>query len=270
MPVDENGFLGAEILHWIKKHRNENQAWFDLCLKLNRLCHTILPTFQIDNNNGQEVICATLFIRALGFYQAAIILAERGLINEAKVILRSLFDVTFAHCAVAKSEDVMREYVNDDIHRRIHTFKKIKNNPITFKRILTDDVKKEIDSLLAELHEAKAKLKPKEITSRYLADKAGLLDFYDTAYIYFSSTVHSGVRDLEQYLSLDEKGNIKELMWGPSVTGLDSLLLTAFESMWLVVKSAVDLFSLSVGELEALEESYRKLANNISEEAKII
>jgi len=164
----------------------------------------------------------------------------------------------------------MREYVNDDIHRRIHTFKKIKNNPITFKRILTDDVKKEIDSLLAELHEAKAKLKPKEITSRYLADKAGLLDFYDTAYIYFSSTVHSGVRDLEQYLSLDEKGNIKELMWGPSVTGLDSLLLTAFESMWLVVKSAVDLFSLSVGELEALEESYRKLANNISEEAKII
>jgi len=105
MPVDENGFLGAEILHWIKKHRNENQAWFDLCLKLNRLCHTILPTFQIDNNNGQEVICATLFIRALGFYQAAIILAERGLINEAKVILRSLFDVTFAHCAVAKSED---------------------------------------------------------------------------------------------------------------------------------------------------------------------
>lgn len=270
MPVDQNGFLGTEILHWIKKHRNENQAWFDLCLDLNRLCHTIFPTFQIDNNNGQEVICATLFIRALGFYQAAIILAERGLINEAKVILRSLFDVTFAHCAVAKSEDVMREYVNDDIHRRIHISKKIKDNPITFKRILTDDVKKQIDSLLAELHEAKAKLKPKEITSRYLADKADLLDFYDTAYVYFSSTVHSGVRDLEQYLSLDEKGNIKELMWGPSVTGLESLLLTAFESMLLAVKSAANLFSLSVRELEALEERYRELAKNISEEAKII
>jgi len=81
----------------------------------------------------------------------------------------------------------MREYVNDDIHRRIHIFKKIRDNPITFKRILTDDVKKQIDSVLAELHETKAKLRPKEISSRYLADKAGLLDFYDTAYVYLAA-----------------------------------------------------------------------------------
>jgi hypothetical protein len=54
-------------------------------------------------------------------------------------------------------------------------------------------------------------------------------------------------------------------MWGPSVTGLDSLLLTAFESMLLVVKSVAELFSLSVRELEALEEGYRELAKNISE-----
>jgi len=81
--------------------------------------------------------------------------------------------------------------------------------------------------------------------------------------------VHSGVRDLEQYLSLDEKGNIKELIWGPSVTGLDSLLLTAFESMLFVVKSAVNLFSLSSRELESLEERYQELAKNISKKLKL-
>lgn len=184
--------------------------------------------------------------------------------------MRSLFDAAFAISAVAKSEEIMREYVNDDILRRIHILRKIKNNPKTFERILINDVDKQIESLLSELYKTKKKMKPKEIMSRYLAEKAGLLDLYDTAYVYFSSTVHSGVRDLEQYLSLDSEGNIKELIWGPSVTGLDSLFLTAFETMLIVFKTAIVLFSLSVDELDLLEESYRNLAKNVSEDTKIV
>lgn len=270
MPVDENGFLGDEIQNWIQKNRNENKEWFALCSTLNRVCHSTLLKFKIDNNNGQEVICATLFIRALGFYQAAIILIEMGLINEAKIILRSLFDTVFAISAVAKSEEVMREYINDDIYRRIYLLKKIKNNQKTFEPILSKDVDKQIESLLSELYETKKKMKPKEITSRYLAEKAGLLNLYDTAYVYFSSTVHSGIRDLEQYLSLDSERNIKELIWGPSVTGLDRLLLTAFETMLTVFKTAIGLFSLSINELVLIEEGYRKLAKNVSEDTKIV
>lgn len=270
MSVDENGFLGDEIQKWIQKNINKNKEWFTLCNTLNRLCHLTLPKFKIDNNNGQEVICATLFIRALGFYQAAIIMTERGLINETKVILRSLFDAAFAISAAAKSEDVMREYVNDDIYRRIRILKKIKGNPKMLERILNNDVDKQIESLLSELYDTKKKMKPKEITSRYLAEKAGLLDFYDTAYVYFSSTVHSGVRDLEQYLSVDSKGNIKELIWGPSVTGLDRLLLITFETMLIVFKTAIGLFSLSVNELGLLEEDYSKLTKNVSEDTRIV
>lgn len=103
MPIHENGFLSKDMIGWIQKHRTEHRDYFLLCVDLNRFLHKMLyaPSVEIDNQDRQQLLVASLSLRALSTFQAVILLSERGLTAD---LLRSLLEVLFRACAIAKDE----------------------------------------------------------------------------------------------------------------------------------------------------------------------
>ena len=270
MSIDKDGFLSKDIVEWIKKYRQAYQEWFDLSENSNRIAHSTMHNLQVNKQNAQQVLSATLFVRILGFYQASIILAERGMINESKVILRSMLNATFIICTIANSEEVMSEYFNDDFHHRIKSLRKIEENPHLFEKELYKEVQKEVSVLLNQLLQERVESKPKEITVRYLAEKANMMDFYNTVYSYFSETEHSSARDLEQYLVVNGEKEIKGIKWGPSVVGIDMLLLTGIENLIHATNSIEKIFELEQSKMQDISKKIVALSKNISGDMNIV
>ena len=71
-----------------------------------------------------------------------------------------------------------------------------------------------------------------------------MTDYYNTIYASLCSTVHSRIRDLESHLLLNKEDDIKQLNWGPDVSGLDKVLLAANETFILSMKRVLQLFHL--------------------------
>ena len=60
MPLDENGFLGAEIQEWIRNYRDQYPAFFELAGEVNRFCQKIMFSFVALNRHLQEMLIAAL------------------------------------------------------------------------------------------------------------------------------------------------------------------------------------------------------------------
>lgn len=270
MSIDKEGFLSEDIAGWIEKHRNDNYQWFELAEKVNRIGNSLMYKLQIYSENGKQVIAAALFVRILGFYQASLLLSERGMINESKVILRSMLNATFIICAITNSEEVLQDYVKEDIHHRIKALRKIKDNPHFFNQEFYKEVENEVNNLLDQLVRERDEHKPKKLTVQYLAKKANMLDFYNTAYSLFSDTEHASARDLEQYLILNEKKEIKGFKWGPSVAGIDRLLLTAIETLTYAIQCIEKIFDIKESHIKRIIEKISVLSKDISEDTNIV
>lgn len=122
----------------------------------------------------------------------------------------------------------------------------------------------EINDLLQDINKQIKDKNIKKMTKRDLAKKAGLLTTYDSAYKVLSGTIHVNARDLEQYLDLNDEGEIKSFKWGPDVKEIDTILFTAAESMFFILVGIAHIFSLSFGVTwERLQEKYKSLAKNL-------
>lgn len=102
--IEKEGYLSKQITQWIEKHRKENSEWFELCEEINRFSHSTMFTMTIHNKYLPELIVASLYIRAMSNLQGIILLAERGMINEAKSLLRCLLECEFAVVAIDKDK----------------------------------------------------------------------------------------------------------------------------------------------------------------------
>ncbi len=85
----------------------------------------------------------------------------------------------------------------------------------------------------------------KKITTRYLAEKAGLVTVYDSAYKMLCASVHVDVRYLQRKLNINTDNNISGLLWGPDTKGLGLILLTAADTILSLLIGVQDVFVIS-------------------------
>lgn len=246
MSIDVNGFIDEDIQSWVFKHRNDNETLYRICIEINQIAQANLYNLSIHNNLIQEILLAQLYIRALSTYQAGILLCERGMVAETKIILRTLIEILFRISAISKNKDIAEAFVlEDEIHRK-KFFNKFK--------MLSDPIKAangnpQLDDLINTLNQNITDKDIKELQTQWFAHKAELDDYYNTAYSMFSSSVHATVRDLEELIQTDSTGNIIELKNGPDVCGLDLLLMTAGETMIIILDVVNRVFSLGLEEI---------------------
>lgn len=256
MSIDENGFLDVDISSWIKKHRDEHRSLFDVCQEVNLIAQTNLHKLDIHSEDVQEILLALLLVRALSAYQGSLLLIERGMLTEAKILLRTLLEILFRVGAISKSREIAQAYVLEDEQHRKKFINKFKQ--------LSDSVKEaqgnpELDDLLKTLNQNIAERDIKELKTWWFANKAGLDDFYNSAYSLFSLSVHANVRNLEELVVADEKGNIKEFLYGPDVTGIPLLLLTAGEALIMITYDISRIFQLNLEkQLEAIHQRLKQ------------
>ena len=97
------------------------------------------------------------------------------------------------------------------------------------------------ESIKQEINEKE--IKP--LTSEYLAQKADMLRYYNTLFVLLSSSIHSRVRDMGQYLEDKSLEELQSFSWGPDVSGLDDILMPACEILFIAARAVTDLFKFS-------------------------
>ena len=102
------------------------------------------------------------------------------------------------------------------------------------------------------------------LRSQYLAQKAGMLGHYNTQFVLLCRSVHSRVRDLEQYLGDGPLEELQTLKWGPDVDGIDDILGAAYECLFIASKAVTELFEVSEldGKFQSSWKAYVQLTEN--------
>lgn len=239
-PLHINGFLSSEISSWITEYRKTYSDLFDFAEELNRQAHEVLFNIDAHNQDIEEVLIASLFLRTIHTYQGVILLVERGMIAQARMLARCMFDSLFPLCAIVRDEnrEVYREFVLvDHITRRkfVRKYRKLATAEEKNLKIL-EDLETELES---EIKDGDIK----EIRTVDWAEKAGLLDWYNSIYSTLSNTVHSNVRDLEHYYVRNHENQIKEFKWWPDDTGIEDIFITVFQIIITCMLAVAEFFN---------------------------
>lgn len=260
--LSNQGFLAPEISGVIQQVHTVHSELFVFCERLNELAHRSLFSAKVNRNNLRELVLSTLVHKAMTAYQGAIVVAERGMHSEARILLRTLLEVTFKAVAIAKNPDAVREYVGENVfqqRRLIRNFKK-----------LSPELRGSSDSY--ELDQAEAALTA-QITAEgiverktfWYAEQAAMEDFYRSAYSLLSETVHVSVGQLESLLNVDAKGVLSGLKYGPSDAGIEHNLLTGAEALLFTLMAAYSAVDVPTAEeIHAMHNEFNELHSRYS------
>ena len=260
--IEIDGFLSPEIEHYLHECRGRYAAWFELIQTINRFGQSLLGEVQINPTNFQQSTAGLLYLRVLCHAQGAVLLIERCMPTQAEVLCRASLEALFGLLAVVERIDTARLLIKADRHHRLDLLK------ATLRRheSLNADAQRQTAVTLQDVKNDLERDPSPKITTRCLAEWGGLVALYDSAYKILSLPVHSNLRDLERQLGLDKNGNPTSIGWGPTLEGLDHLLMLIAETLTRAVAAMCGLFDLGHQEnLQAIRNTYAPLAASVVE-----
>jgi uncharacterized protein DUF5677 len=209
--------------------------------QINRDSHDLIFTVAIHKSDPKEILCATLFVRALEHYQATLILLGTGLIASAKVTLRAIMECVFTTRAVALDKDAWRIFINNDLLQRKKLIRSAQQHDYPNFGALRDAITSDfVENLERQIRDSGAK----HLTIKELSEWAGMHDWYTTHYALLSTATHTNVRELEAYLSLDESEEFQYLKYAPSTDKIPHLALTAAHCILIAANAVTEVFEI--------------------------
>ena len=240
MSLNETGFLSADTVAWIDKHRSEAHDAFRIADALNRVGVRALYASP-PRDDKQELMVALLFARVLELFQSVVVLAERGSISAARCLLRVMCEASFYIRACAKDSSFIDEYVQDDRIRQKQLVDALTEIPPEANAV-AEDV---LDDLKRQANELRAQIKADRQSPLRAADtasRADLLEFYRLFFVPFSNSVHSAVRDLNTHVVETEAGHIASLRWGPDSGRVETTVDTAVQLFFVAMHALLQIF----------------------------
>ena len=253
LKLDDNGFLGEGADNWSHVFKNDHRSLLDRCERLNRDAHSLLFSVKIDTKDQREVIIKCLFVRALEFYQAAILLIEKGMQLSAKGVLRCLLEAIFLLRAVDKDGTALQEYVASDETERLKTLNKAQHNDTPNMQLLQ---KENLNEIKGEIKQRIDEKGIKSVSIEDYARKAGMHNWYVDIYPSLSMAAHSSPRDLEQHLLLGSGGQVRELQYGPTDSEASGLLIHGSHCLFLGIVAIVNVFKHNLENKDDLKETF--------------
>jgi hypothetical protein len=122
MSFQDEGFLSDTLNHCFRE-MTECSEWFNLAFRLNRWAHRFALTereFEVEGNGLADVKALTsmLFFRALSNFQGCIVLADRGLIVEARTLARSCGESALSMFGAKFDPDHWKALMDDEVKSR--------------------------------------------------------------------------------------------------------------------------------------------------------
>ena len=265
---ETHGFLSDEIegFRTVIRTRAPYQQWFDFAQELNLFGSQAIRAHTFDQTDTQRMTISALFIRSHQSLQSAMLLVERGLIADARTVLRTLVEGAIAQIALAADAGVI-----DQLVAAHH-----KHQLTTCRELLADDKYREQLSLaqIAQLETTVSSLEllkgvpgkePRQINWADLAKKH-CEELYNLLYRPLSADgVHTTVDAINRHLEADADSRITGLKGGPELTEIvDTLSIACLSFIW-----ALQCFEQMRGVDEQRVRSFLQKFNELSQDEPI-
>lgn len=252
--MDKVGFLSSGLDNFKEKIRQKYPKHYEIALAVNEYAQQLQYKIEISKNytdsgvqiSTDKLLAAILYSRTVTSYQAFLLVSQRGMDQQTKMLLRCMFESLFPLVAIQKNKDYSKQLIAADECDRLKTFNKIIRH-----RNRQNPKDPEITEIQAWANQSKEKIEKENIKKIGVADcaeKAGLLDWYDTVYSLLSGTVHSSIRSLQEALVLDESEDLISLKNEPEIDEFGHLYATAIEAIHFSVIAIGEIFNIDIKE----------------------
>jgi hypothetical protein len=102
--LPKDGFLSPCSARAMEHIHEQYEPWFSLAASMSDFAMEVLPLLKPGTSNNQQLVAATLFGHALTSFQSAYILVERGLVGDARTIVRASMETVIVLCALVGDE----------------------------------------------------------------------------------------------------------------------------------------------------------------------
>lgn len=242
----------------------KHPALWSESIALNTSLQQLQYRLSIHRESQLELIAAALFARSLSTFQGFLILAERGMIQQAKMLIRCMLETVFPLVALSADVTFLDRIIGSEELERLKGINKLirywersgdQSGQLDKARVLAAQVKAEVDRTGA-----------RKMSIFDSAKKAGLEDWYDTVYSLLSNTVHSSLRSLDDHVEVDDDGRVEAIINEPSLANLDKYYIAAVEGMLHAVRAIGQIFSENVEDLvegtaARIQTSYAAIQN---------
>ena len=218
---DLDGFLSADITQWVAKHRAEHSTWFGLCERLNRLAFSQLKQLNVASDDRTLVLRALLFVRALSAYQAALLLAERGMTLEARVLARTCLEALFHLGALTNEPDRVDDFIDDEITGKRRLARALRSLPE--EHCFNEDLDERLKDYLAKTDGHNRR----NLVVEVAAKAAGLQSVYDVYYRSMSNdAAHPTLTALRRFVYEGVGGEMRGFRLDPEVSDMENTVAT--------------------------------------------
>ena len=240
------GFVAEEARQFSTKLEAAYGVLWQEANAVNEFAQALQYKLVIHKESLEEIITAVLYARTLSTYQAFLLVSERGMEQQVKMLMRCMLESLFPLVAISEDRSFVKILVLSEEAERLKGLNKLIRY---WERAGDPDGELASAKKLAmEVREQVNKSGSKRLSIVESAEKSGLLDWYDTVYSLLSNTVHASVRSLEEHLHISTDGALEALKNEPSLEDQDKMLVTGMESMFHATQAVGRIFSIGVDE----------------------
>jgi len=235
MPFETEGFLSLEVNEF-RRHVHSTEpyrAWFNYAGSLVKLGFEMLGPLETTLSDERLMYLNTAFVRVHQGLQAVLILAERGIVGDARVIIRSGVEFAIAINALAKDPTFVEQMKDAHYRSRRTLARAVKQH---FASEYTPEELTQMNAMVEEADRREAakgtdakgrRIELTDIKWEQVAN-AHAHELYQLLYRSMSADgTHATLDALQRYLVVDAQEHITGLKVAPDGDGLQEVLSAA-------------------------------------------
>jgi hypothetical protein len=229
MTFATDGFCSPAMARFRSSVRGvpEYEAWLRFAENLNRLGLDMLKGHEVPTTDNQRLLISVLFVRAHKSFQSAIILAETGLLGDARAVVRRAVEGAIALNALANDAGFVDLLIKAHYYNQRKIARLMLGNT-DYRAALSAQKIAKLEATVSEIDSMEAA--GSELRDIIWADVAAkhCRDLYELLYRLFSSDgTHTTINAIHREVIYDAAGRITGLKVGPDTAGMVETLNAA-------------------------------------------
>ena len=224
---------------WMEKYalhfRQSNKEWYDYARELNRVGLAIWTATEdvVVERSTFDPLCIAvrLLLRALCDFEASVILAERGIVDQADMLTRSIYEAGFWMGFLSRNGDNAAEAMRQDSLVSILAALKFERKLAVLQQGEDAEIVREIDTAVT----SREKGKPQNISE--LVFRSGYEDYYPSYKELSSSVAHTSLHSLHSFMKDNGNGTFDGHIIGPNEDRISPSLSNACLALCLNLRS---------------------------------
>lgn len=231
----EENFLSPWIEKYVPHFRQSNQGWYDYARELNRVGLAIwMATENVvvaKSTIDPACIAVRLLLRALCDFEASVILAERGIVDQADLLTRSVYEAGFWMGYLHRNGDGAATAMLKDSQASDRAALKFERKLVVLQHGENSEKVREINQAI----NSREKGKTQNISD--LAFHSGYEEFYRKYKELSSAVAHTSLRSLHSFMKDNGDGTYDGHIVGPDEDRISPSLSNACLALCLNLRS---------------------------------